>query len=161
MKKIELSIYSFSELSDEAKNKAISDFRNIGSEYHWIDEGIDSIKAFCRYLGVSDKLEYSLSPYSHSYIKASVSPQDFRGLKVKNIDIDKSLTGYYLDNAILEKFKDRFSNEGDSYNAFLDTLYDATQWLISEMEYQDSDEYISEFLEMNEYEFLENGSIYH
>jgi len=63
-----VNTYSFSELDESAKDRALSDYRSKGFEYHWQDENRDSLNAFCALFGVSVK-DWSIGTYGHSYIK--------------------------------------------------------------------------------------------
>ena len=40
------NIYKFEELSEKAKERAISDWRNNTEQFHWIEENIDRISFF-------------------------------------------------------------------------------------------------------------------
>ena len=82
-----INIYKFNELSDSAKENAISNWRNHG-DYAWTDEWMDSLKTFCDLLGITIR-DYSIGPYSHSYINWSYEPSyefeltDIRGLRLR------------------------------------------------------------------------------
>ena len=161
MQTVEMTIYKYSELDDYAQGKAKEWFSSGG--YTWIDEGIESIRTFCEHYGV--KLEdYSLSPYSYSYIKTNVENHHFRGIKFKQVEKEKDLTptGYCLDcdlfSTMYQSMKD---NGGNALEAFLDAIEAGKKGIICDMEHQDSEEYISEMMEINDYQFLEDGSIYH
>ena len=52
-------------------------------------------------------------------------------------------------------------NGGNALEAFLDAIEAGKKGIICDMEHQDSEEYISEMMEINDYQFLEDGSIYH
>lgn len=157
MRVIEQTIYKYSELDDSAKARAKEWFSQGG--YTWIDEGIESVRAFCRALRLPDKLDYDLSPYSHSYIDSDVTPAYFRGLKLKDIDREAMPTGYCLDCDCFYTFYDTFKETGNAYEAFIAALDAAKKAIIAEMEYQDSEEYIQEMMEINGYEFDEQGRI--
>jgi ribosome assembly protein YihI (activator of Der GTPase) len=157
MRTIEQVIYKYSELDDSAKQSAKEWFSQGG--YTWIDEGIDSIRAFCKHYGV--KLEdYSISPYSYSYIKTNVENHHLRGIKFKQVEKEKGLTptGYCLDcdlfSTMYESMRD---NGGNALSAFLDAIEAGKRGIIADMEWQDSDEYIEEMMDINDYEFNEQG----
>ena len=157
MRTIEKTVFTYAELSDSAKQTAKEWFSSGG--YTWVDEGIDSIRAFCRALSLPDKLDYELSPYCHSYIDSDVTPAYFRGLKLKDIDRNAMPTGYCLDCDLFYTFYDTFKETGNAYGAFIAALDAAKKSIIADMEYQDSDEYIAEMMDVNGYEFDENGRI--
>jgi hypothetical protein len=50
---------------------------------------------------------------------------------------------------------------GNALLAFNEAIEAGLKGIISEMEYQDSEEYISEMMEINEYKFDAYGRIYH
>jgi hypothetical protein len=75
MRQETINIYTFDELTDDAKEKVIEWYRE-NQEFFWIDESIESLKALCDlFSGVSIK-DYSLSLWGYSYIKLSI---DFDG----------------------------------------------------------------------------------
>ena len=158
MKTIELQLYKFDELSEDAQEYAISNYRNKG-QYHWIDEGIDSIKAFCDHFGVNLK-NYSISPYAHSFIDTDAENYHFRGKKLKEFSRDHMPTGYCVDCDLWITFYDHFKKSGDALAAFNEAIQAGLKAIINDMEYQDSKEYISEHLIANEYDFLESGNRY-
>lgn len=63
-----ITTYSFSELSEEAKSRALDDYRSSGFEYAWQDENRHSLSAFCVFFGVK-VTDWSIGTYGHSYIK--------------------------------------------------------------------------------------------
>jgi len=64
MKTKTINIYSFDELSEEAKEKALQDYRERQTEIFWMDETIESLKGlFKNCSGVSLK-DYSLDKYN-------------------------------------------------------------------------------------------------
>lgn len=82
MKRIaKIKVVSFDELSEEAKARAISDYRVAGNDYPWGDEFNDTLKAIEDIFNVSCyKWEYS--PDSHSFsLRYNSSMDDARELK--------------------------------------------------------------------------------
>jgi len=156
MRTIEIDIFKYSELTDSAKASAREWLQRGG--YVWIDESIDSIRAFCDHFGV--KLEgYYLSPYAHSYIETSADNSNFRRYTLKQSEEEKGLTptGYCLDCDLFETMHKRMKETGCALIAFNDAIEAGKRGIIADMEYQDSEEYISEMMEINDYEFKENG----
>lgn len=154
-----INTHSFNELSDEAKETAISDYRANGFEYNWQDESHESLKAFCNLFNIK-VTDWSIGTYGHSYIKTDTENNHFRGWnKAKVNAIPEFLTGYCLDCVFTEAFKNEFEKTGDAlcaFNAAIDAgLFD---W-IEDLKYQESDEYIADFLTANEFQFLENGKM--
>jgi len=70
-----LKIYSFNELSEEAKEKALQDYRDNQTEIFWIDEIVKSLKAlFENCSGITLK-DYSLGEYN-SWIRVSFANEE-------------------------------------------------------------------------------------
>lgn len=156
MKTIEINIYQYAELEDSAKQRARQWFSESG--YVWIDEGIDTIKAFCDLFGVTLK-DYSLSTCSHSYITTNAENEHFRGLTLKQVEKNRalSLTGYCLDCDLLETMADSMKASGCALSAFNDAIDAGKRGIIADMEWQDSEEHIAEMMEINAYDFDEHG----
>ena len=152
-----ITTYSFSELSDQAKETAISDYRSKGFEYHWQDENHDSLNAFCALFGVRVK-DWNISTWGHSYITTDAENHHFRGWnKAKVSTIPEFLTGYCLDCDFTETFKKEFERTRNALGAFNDAIDAGLSDWIKDMEWQESDEYIADHMEANEYQFLEDG----
>lgn len=152
-----INTYKFTELSEEAKEKALSDYRQNGFEYAWQDENHNSLKAFCDLFGVKVK-DWSIGTWGHSYIKTDAENSHFRGWnKAKVNAIPEFLTGYCLDCTFIEAFKEEFEKTGDALYSFNEAIDAGLSDWIKDMEYQESDEYITERLIANDYQFLENG----
>jgi hypothetical protein len=166
MRVIEKTIFKFDELSDSAhclgmspRENAIQWFKD-GNQYCWIDEGIDSIKAFCNHYDVKIK-DYSIDPYSHSYIETDVSNCNFRGVTLKQVLKERDLmpTGYCVDCDLFYTMADVMRETGDALGAFHAAIEAGKKALINDMEWQNSDEYAIETIQANEYEFDEDGGI--
>jgi len=156
MKTIEINIYQYAELEDSAKQRAREWFSESG--YVWIDEGIDTIKAFCDLFGVTLK-DYSLTTCSHSYITTNAENEHFRGLTLKQVEKNRalSLTGYCLECDLLEAMADSMKETGCALKAFNEAIEAGKRGIIADMEWQDSEEYIAEMMEINGYDFDEDG----
>jgi len=119
MRTINQSIFTYSELSEGAQEKARGLFKD-GHQYSWVDEGIDSVKAFCKHYGVTMK-DYSLSPYAHSYIETNADNQSFRGLSLKQLEKDQDLmpTGYCIDSDLfITMYESTYVNGGNALEGF-------------------------------------------
>ena len=156
MKTITIKVYSFDELSDSAKEKARSVYRSDGHYYAWGDENIYSLKAFCDYFSVV-LTDYSIGTSSYSWVKTNATNQNFRGLKLKTIDRDYMPTGYSMDCSLWMTFYDVFKLTGNALQAFNDAIDQFIKDTVSDMEFQESDEYIDEMMSMNEFEFNQDG----
>ena len=157
MKTKTIDVYEYSELSSAAKARARY---TILTEYFWIDESINSVRAFCDLFGVKIT-DWALSPCSYSYILTNAAQDNFRGIKPSSIPKgdDCSLTGYCLDCDILSAFHDSVNKRGDIKTAFNDAIHAGVKSIVNDMEYQDSEEYALDYIEANGYEFDKNGRI--
>lgn len=156
MRTMTISVFQFSELSEEAKEKAREWMRE-GYEYPWFKESIDSVQAFCDAFGVRIT-DYELSDYRPSFIDTDATKENFRGVKLKSIDRDQMPTGYCLDCDLWMTFYDQFKRTGDALYAFKEAIDAAVDAIVADIRYCYTDEAIDELIEINEYEFLEDGS---
>ena len=157
MQTITVNLYSFSELSDDAKQNAIEKIR-YPYELAWSDESLDSIKTFCNYFNVKLK-SYEVDSCTFDYSHDATN-ENFRGIKLSSINRDHMPTGYCLDCDLWMTFYDEFKRTGSALKAFNDALYAGFKAWRNDIEWQLSDEHLSEYAEANEYQFTENGSIY-
>jgi hypothetical protein len=152
-----INTYSFSELSDDAKAKALDNYRSHGFEYAWMDESFGSMHAFCDLFGVK-VTNYEIGTGGRAFICTDSENSHFRGInKAKVKAIPDFLTGYTLDCDFIEAFKREFERTHDALHAFNEAIDAGLRAWIADMEYQESDDYIIECIEANEYQFLENG----
>ena len=152
-----VTIYSFDELSDDAKDNARNNHR-LDCDFFWSDENLDSIKTFCEHFGVK-LVSWSVGPYSSPDYQAEFCNQNFRGLKLKDFQRDHTPTGYCLDCDLWMTFYDGFKATGCAKKAFDKALWAGFIGWRNDMEFQLSDEYIDEHMMMNGYEFTEHGEI--
>lgn len=159
MRIVKTKLFLFSELSESAKEKVIEEYLSTGFEYSWIEEGIESISAFLSEFGLSIE-SYSLSTWGNSDWKVSGYDNDnFRGRKLKEFNPDHMPTGYCVDCDIWQTFHETWKDTGDVKHAFESAVDAGFSAILKDMEYQESEEYLSEFFEANEYEFTESGKI--
>ena len=159
MKTIQVNLYKFDELSDEAKQTAREWYTKDGIDYPFLQDAGESLKAFCSAFNVKIK-DYSIGAFSHSWVKTDVNNSNFKGLKLKDVKRDNMPTGYYLDNDLWVTFYDTFKNTGNALGAFNDAIEAWIKALLSDVEYQYTDEAIDENLRINEYDFTEDGEVY-
>ena len=74
MKKVEITVYSLDELSDEAKERAHADW-NRDNPYDWDGEFRDTLKAFEREFGV-EVVNWEYSPYDYDFHLCTGSIED-------------------------------------------------------------------------------------
>jgi hypothetical protein len=157
MEVVEIKIYSFEELDDDAKERAREWWRN-GLDYPWFSESIDSIRVFAKHFGVS-LMDWEIGG-GRNYIKTDATNDNFRGVRLADINPDFMPTGYCLDADLWETFYDEFKKTGDAKYAFEQALEAALCAIQRDIEYQYSNEAVDESLRFNEYQFTDDGRIW-
>jgi len=152
-----ITIYKFNELSEKAKAKACERWRQAGMDFDYSDD-LNSIKVFCDYFGVN-LTDYQVDAHYPFHYKTNATNEHFRGRKLKDFKLNHMPTGYYLDCSVWNTFYESFKKTGDAKEAFNDALHQGFSDLQKEMEWRDSDQAILETLEINEYEFYEDGTM--
>lgn len=160
MQTISVDIYTFDELDAAGQERAIRDWRASGTEYFWLDESIDSLKAFCGHFGVKIK-DYSIGAWGYSYVTTDANNRHFRGRKLRDFDADNMPTGYCGDYPLWNTFYKVFKASGDALRAFNDAIDEWVSDTVRDMEYQESDEYIAEHLSANDYRYTADGRVYY
>lgn len=159
MEIIEVAVFSFDELGEEAKEKARSWYRD-GLEYPWFSESLGSIRAFVGHFNAELK-DWSLGSGSgRDYIHTTATNENFRGVKLKDIDKNYMPTGYCLDADLWGEFFEVFKKTGDAKYSFEQALEQAIIGIQRDIDYQFSDECIDDTLRINDYQFTENGRIW-
>ncbi len=139
--------YKFNELSEEAKQSAFDYIRNNWHDLgqHVVEEVVDSLKALEK--AVRGDLDYSISivPDRGEYIR--ITDYDKQALKELNKKKDDCpLTGVCYDYDVIQSLVN-----GD-IEEVLNTIH-------KEGEYIYSDEGLTDMIEANDYDFLEDGTI--
>lgn len=159
MEIVEVKVYTFDELSEGAKEAARNAYRQ-NINYPWFSEALDSIRAFVTHFGVELKDWQIGSGSGRDYIKTDATGENFRGVKLKDVDKDYMPTGYCLDADLWGEFFRVFQKTGDAKYAFEQALEEAICGIQRDIDYQYSDKCIDETLEINDYRFTENGGIW-
>lgn len=191
-----VNVYSINELSQEAKEKAIREYRHINTEIFWADETSKSLISLfdcCNNITLKD---YSLGD-ACSWISVSFpyNEGEFYGKRafawiennlLSNIRISDAplsiktsqrrklaqygryyragmikpgpFTGCYADDDFLESLLTDIREGADLQTAFEGLATKYQEIINAEIEYQNSEEYIIEHMEANEYEFLKDGT---
>jgi len=99
-----ITVYSISELSDSAKQKAHRQYLNKGFEYFWLDEYLASLKKFAEYFNLKIK-NYSLGGYDCivEYSLMSIDNQD----EIENLS-GLRLARYIHNNFYYYMFKGKY-----------------------------------------------------
>jgi len=152
------TLYKFDELNDKAKERARDWWRD-NLDYHWHDDYRAIIEAFCNSFNVKLK-NYEVSAFGQYWFKTDNTNENFRGLKLKDINRDNMPTGFCADNDLWFAFYDEFKRTGDAKAAFDAALHAGFKSWREDIEYQYSDEATDENIIANDYDFLESGKIY-
>lgn len=189
MKTVNLNLYSFDELSENAQEKVISTWRD-NDQYFWDSENTDSLNAFCKIFDIKIKdYEYGYRNYINSSFNLSLDILEFKNVvaykylwsnyksdifkpkqyykngkkRLSKIQLNNDfvLTGYYIDNEILAPIYDFLKKPDNS--SIEDLLNDClNNWLSAgrkDYEYWNSEECIREEIKDNDYLFLANGQL--
>ena len=85
MREETFKVYKYQELSDAAKDNAYQKF--VESDYretHWVDESLESLKAFFAWLGL-EITNYSICPYTQSFIYTNIPEDCQEEMRVKYV----------------------------------------------------------------------------
>lgn len=185
MRSIEITVYKFDELSDDAKQACIEKHRNYNQYgYAWDAENQDTLKAFISLFHLNQRndgsvyfhsdndyrdlegirlMSYLWNNYRHKLFKGKYYSKNSKH-RYSKCQIDNScvLTGYGIDDDILQLVYEAMNKP---YNAtFEDLLNECVQAWVTAVErdhaYQDSDEYIIEQIQSNDNDYYSDGSIY-
>lgn len=159
MEKVEIEIFKFDELDDDSKEVARSDFRQ-NWDYPFFDEDLGSVRAFCQHFN-ADLKDYQVGGSRGDYIRSDATTNNFRGLKLKDIDRDAMPTGYCMDCDLWFNFYDEFKASGDAYHAFMDTLDHAVKVIARNVDDFFSDESADDTIICNEYDFTADGKVFY
>lgn len=170
MRVIETKVYTFDELSDKAKEKALQWWYE-SFEYPWGDEAIETIKAFVALF------HGKVKDYSIDYQNANQSTVDIQwpddcledmfGLRaykwiVNNkipVSGDCPLTGMCFDKNALDPVRDFLKNpKGKTIREIVeDGIHNVLKCVEDDFEYQAFGEGAIESISANGYTFTENG----
>ena len=186
MRTIEISIYKFSELSDESKRKALDKFEPfVGFIY---DDAHETVKAFCEVFGVKEG-RHNWLDFNTDYIDDNIleltgqrlrtylinnfyseiyKPKTYyKGVNKKRkskifVNNDCVLTGVCYDHDMLEgiyNFIQKPCEHTDFKDLIGNAFHDLRKSVEDEASYRYSDEAKIEDIEANDYEFYEDGNI--
>lgn len=142
MRILEIKAYTFEELSEEAKKIALDRFRY--KDYHWAEDNINSLKGFF------DAIGCKLIDYSIDWKYPKYCHVEYRGEPIK-YNIKEYFTGYCMDYTLSNTWN-KTKNIEKCLSAFFKDCNE-------DYEYCNSDEYLKELIEINEYEFTEHGEL--
>ena len=181
MREITVKVYSFAELSDDVRERALDAFRDINVEYDWWDGAYYTIRAAGELLGLEigdihfDTYLYCIFDASYEYVRGASAAvrnefpraTDLHDVARKLQDLQKRHF-YSLSCAVTEgRSMNRYScfRFGEDYDCaeLGDIIDDFARWawvlLRGDYKYLTSDEAVQEAIEANEYEFTEEGKL--
>ena len=171
MRTVRTKIYKFNELSNEAKQKAIEKYRN--TDYGDYQIAWDNTKEDAHEIGlkITELSEYKNNKGEFLFSAAEIAQNIFNNhgkmcetykTAEKFISEWQPIFNNYMD----EKHEDYESNESENTlqeleDYFLHSLLeDYRSMYFNDIEHQNSDEYISETIEVNDYEFMADGKMF-
>ena len=181
MREMNVMVYSFDELSEEAQERALNAFRWENVEYNWWEDSYGTIRTAGGLLGLEiGKIHFDTDSYctfdaSYEYVRGAVKAvrnefpwADGLCKVAKDLQALQKRHFYSLSCAVTEG---RSMNHyrcfrfGEDYDCedLGDILDDFAHWawilLRGEYKYLTSDEAVKEMIEANEYEFTEEGKL--
>ena len=160
MQTVQVNIFKFHELPTEKAKERAREWWRTDMDLACGDESRQSIEAFCKHFGAK-LTEWQVGAYSPYHFATDAENANFRGLKLSDIDRDQMPTGYCLDCTLWQTMHDEFKRTGDAKAAFVEALDQAFREWRNDMESQLEDDQVDEALEINEYDFTEDGKVWH
>lgn len=156
-----VKVYNFGELSPEAKEAARSWYRQDPDIWGWADEWWQSALAFSKLWPVDIyEADYDLRRANIRYHGPDIVGHEAvaEWLAENNYFGSADMTGYYGDYPF-------YDPQPEPYETLKEFFYQAVQqWVraaANDLEHCYSDEAVDEALEINSYEFRENGNVWH
>jgi len=175
MKTVEITLYKFAELSDEAQQKAIEKLLDINVDYEWWEFTYEDAKRIGleitsfdldRNLHAKGDLLWSAPEIANKIITEHGESCDTYSLaKTFLTDYDKLVEKYSDGKDLTRVAEDNecdFDNDADELEEDFrkDLLEEYAQILSKEYYYLTSKESIIESIESNDYDFTEDGELY-
>jgi hypothetical protein len=142
MKTIEINLYSFNELTEKAKEKALNQYQS-ETEYFWGYEALESLKAFFNAIGVK------LTDYSIDWSNPNQSFIKYEGTPTGQF-IPSDLTGVCFDYSLTETWNKTRNVESSVWALLCECRTDYEYFL--------SQEGYAEHCEANEIYFDQQGN---
>lgn len=171
MKQHTITTYSFGELSDDAKQKAITDMYYINIEYGWWK----SVYADAENIGVKitgfdiERANYCNIEFIDSYgeVAENIKKEHYKNCETFKIAVEylneyekliEEREGLEEDSDGFQEIEDKIEELDNDFKRFIAGEY--LKILKGEYKYLTSEEIIINTIEVNGYEFLENGKLY-
>lgn len=148
-----IPVYTFQELSNKAKERAINRFRK-SCDFPWNLDYRKSLQHFAKCLNLEIE-DYNIG-YPRTYITANY--RDLRGLTLKAAKTLKLSDGFCAGEGLQENFVSEFEKHGDSKAAADYALRKFAREWEEDNNYYFSDEGILEYLSNDDRHYLENGT---
>ena len=181
MREMNVTVYSFDELSEEAQERALNELRPVDIEPYWYEDTFDTIRTAGKLLGLEidgiyfDTDSYCIFDAYYRYARGAVKAvrNEFpRMTDLHEVARDlQALQRRYFYSLRCNVASQRDTNSyqcfrfGEDYECedLGDIIDDFAHWarvlLRDEYEYLTSDEAVKETIEANEYEFTEAGKL--
>ena len=181
MRDMSVTVYSFDELSDDAKERALNAFRGVNVEFNWYEDTFDTIRTAGKLIGLGiDRIYFDTDSYCifdayYRYARGAVKAvrKEFSwadGLCQVAKDLqDLQRRRFYSLRCEVSSQRDTNSYQcfrfGEDYECkdLGDIIDDFAHWaqilLRDEYKYLTSDEAVKEMIEANGYEFDEAGKL--
>ena len=181
MRDMNVTVYKFSELSEEAQERAIDELRSVNVDYDWYECTYDTIRTAGKLIGLDiDRIYFDTNLYcifdaEYRYVRGAVKSiqSEFpRMTDLHGVARDlQALQRRYFYSLRCNVASQRDTNSyqcfrfGEDYECedLGDIIDDFAHWarilLRDEYKYLTSDEAVKEMIEANEYEFTEAGNL--
>ena len=166
MREITIKVYKLSELSEDAKQKAIESNYDINVNYEWWDcdydnfiEHLEEIGLTCEKFYFSTDRENYIEPVNLKVIDGRLFLKACKvDLRIKEAKLILEETDFSVSES---KYNTPIETEDNDYSAIVqDKLSDFLIILKSDYEYLTSEKAIIETLEGNDYDFTVDGTLY-
>jgi hypothetical protein len=170
-----IKIYSFDELSAEAKENAIEGSRTINVDWDWYDptcEGmkevgieIDSFDIYYRNISITiEDSEHTANKVIEDFgekmeiVKISKQFIKDRDALIKRLGEGNDIAGYSVKEEFIYEYNEEIEYLEEEYRK--EVAEEIFTWLRDDYEYLQTDEAVAETLISNDYEFTKDGTIY-
>ena len=171
MKTVAINLFSFEELNEQAKDKALYELRDINLDYNWWEFIYEDAKKIGLKITSFDT-ERNRHAKGKFLLAANEVAQNILNNHGESCDTYKTAASFMEDWQPV--FNDYMNEEGENYESrekeneltemeedFLNSLLeDYSIMLEKEMEYLYSDEAVIDTIEANQYTFTEDGKIF-
>lgn len=155
MRTVTTTLYTFDELSEDAQERAIEDYRS-QVEFGWSDEYRDSLRAIESEFGLT-VTRWSVDTWNYDF-DCKVTNENIRGRKLKDYPRDMMPTGFGADCDFYQELHDYWKRTGDARGAVESALRAFFRgWRDDWASIFESDYIRDELIDL-EFEFTEDGS---